>query len=116
MVWLLRLALGVGLTFALGSAPANAAGDDIAVLVASAAVAHNVSPQWMVRVAWCESRFDPFAVSPDGSNLGLFQLNRHGLLPAFYARGYDNPFDPAQSANFAAERFAAGESGAWSCA
>src|SRR5262245_19275732 len=27
-------------------------------------------------IAWCESRFNFRAVSPDGSNLGAFQINR----------------------------------------
>ena len=26
-------------------------------------------------VVWCESRFDPSAISPDGSNIGLWQIN-----------------------------------------
>ena len=28
-----------------------------------------------LEVAWCESRFEPNAVSPDGQNFGLFQVN-----------------------------------------
>ena len=33
-------------------------------------------------VLWCESRGDPNAVSPDGQNVGLFQLNIiHGYYP-----------------------------------
>ena len=33
-------------------------------------------------VLWCESRGDPSAVSPDGQNIGLFQLNLiHGYYP-----------------------------------
>ena len=33
-------------------------------------------------VAWCESRFNPQAVSPDGQNVGVFQVNLvHGYYP-----------------------------------
>lgn len=114
----MKLAIaGAGLVVALLAAPAAGhADDDIPQLVTSTAIAHGVNPGWMLRTAWCESRYNRYAVSPDGSNIGLFQLNRHGKLPVFFARGYDDPWDPAQQSNFAAEQFAAGQSGVWTCA
>ena len=125
MRWKLRAYAAAFVLLCVVNAPASAdadgdpmfvTGSDVVPLIRSAAVAHNVSPEWMVAVAYCESSLDPFAVSPDGSNLGLFQLNRRGLLPAFYARDYTDVWDPSQQANFAAEQFAAGNARAWSCA
>jgi len=34
-------------------------------------------------VAWCESRHDPAAVSPDGQNWGLMQINESTWRPFF---------------------------------
>jgi hypothetical protein len=115
-MWKLKVALATALVVMCVPTAVRARNNDVVELIQLAAVAHHVSPSWMVSIARCESTLDPFAVSPDGSNLGLFQLNRYGLLPAFYARGYDNPFDPAQESNFTAEQLAAGHASAWSCA
>src|SRR5690348_16056914 len=79
----------------------------IKALVVAAALAHSVSATAMTTVAERESGFDRYATNSEGC-VGLYQLCPWGELRTFYARGYDNPWDPAQSANFAAERFAEG--------
>lgn len=55
-------------------------------------------------VAWCESRLDPTAVSRDGSNHGLFQINR--VHRATFERVTGQPWDtgiyePAHNTRFA---------------
>ena len=89
-------------------------------LIVAAAVAHAVSAPLMVHMAGCESTWNPRAISPDGVNVGLYQLSRYGELPGFIAWAQaqglvPDPLDPAQQANFTAERLAAGAGPAWAC-
>lgn len=79
----------------------------IKALIASAALAHAVSATAMTTVAERESNFRPAVVNSEGC-IGLYQLCPWGELRTFYLRGYDNPTDAAQQANYAAERFAEG--------
>lgn len=72
----------------------------VAALVVLASTAHHVDPQRALGVGRCESGLNQFA--PGG---GLYQLKPYGELPEFYRRGYTNVWDPAQQANFFAERF-----------
>jgi hypothetical protein len=67
----------------------------------------------MLNVAECESTFNQFAVN--GRYKGLYQLGSPGELDTFYERGYDNPWDPSQQANFVAERFSEGSFTPWTC-
>ncbi len=66
-------------------------------------------------VANCESRMDERAVGQAGE-LGLFQLHPAGLLPAFYAVGYDDAFSAPQQIAFVAAYTAENGWWAWTCA
>ena len=103
----------------LGSvAPATAQAADldwIAEIIMDRATAHGVSGRWLISVAHCESGWNPWAIGSAGEK-GLFQLHPRGELLGFYRRGYTDPFDVYEAADFTALRFAEGASGAWTCA
>ncbi|MBI4491683.1 MAG: transglycosylase SLT domain-containing protein [Chloroflexi bacterium] len=84
-------------------------------LVVGAAERYGIDPLVLANVAFCESRLDPAAVGDGGYSYGLFQLYRWGLLPEFYRRGYIDPFDPRQAADFAAWMFRRGLAWNWTC-
>ena len=87
----------------------------IVATIQEAAARHGVSAARLVQVARCESRLDPNAVGRAGE-LGVLQLHPRGELLTFYARGFSDPFNVAQAAEFTAQRFAEGAARAWSCA
>jgi len=75
---------------------------------------------YLQRVARCESiNYRPDVVyGPTrgrAGEIGLFQLHPRGLLPLFFARGFTDPWDPMQQAEFATWAFGAGLSRNWSC-
>jgi hypothetical protein len=89
---------------------------DIEAIIREAASRHGADPDQMLRVAWCESRFNASAYNPSGAS-GLFQFMprtwsansvRAGLAGA-------SPFDPVAAANVAAWMFARGSANLWSC-
>ena len=107
---LLALILGAGVANASSLRELNEP------IVRERAEAHGVSPSLLTAVADCETghTWNPRSVGRLGE-LGLFQLLPAGELRGFYARGYVDPFDPWESADYAAGRFAEGAAGAWSC-
>lgn len=68
----------------------------------------------MLRVAWCESRLNPRAVSP-GGHVGLFQFERGTWagLPGRYA--HRDPFSAKWNALAAAYAWSVGRKNEWSC-
>jgi hypothetical protein len=83
--------------------------------IAEASAEIGVDYDWLYRVVRCEDpTFDPYAVGRQGE-LGPAQLHPRGLLPKFYALGYDDPFSPYQALRFMAQEFSYGRSYAWSC-
>jgi soluble lytic murein transglycosylase-like protein len=69
-----------------------------------------------MRVAYCESRYNPGAYNASGAS-GLFQF-----LPSTWAAnsvragfGGTSPFDPVAAANVAAWMFARGQAYQWVC-
>ena len=69
-----------------------------------------------VAVATCESGLDPKAVSPGGSNWGLFQINRIHE-PTLKAMGYSwsQITDPLVNSKLAYKIYASSGWKAWSC-
>lgn len=85
-------------------------------IIVDRANAWGVDPAEMIAVANCESNLDPSAVGDHGDSVGLFQIDANGgLADQFWAEGYSSRYDAWESADFAAEQFAAGNASAWSC-
>jgi len=100
----------------VGTKPAPAP-SDIESIIRSAAATWGADPNQLLRVAWCESRYNPNVVNARSGASGLFQF-----MPATWAAnsvraGYAGAsvFDPVASANVAAYMFAHGQAGQWSC-
>ena len=98
--------------------PASEPVADVPTLIVQAAGRWGVSAQRMLRIAWCESRLNPGAVSPWGDR-GTFQFNkvtweeqapRHGL-----PRDFGAAFDPALNVELAAALLAKGQGYRWAC-
>ena len=64
-------------------------------------------------VAWCESRHDPSAVSPDGQNLGLFQI--HAPSHASKLRPDESLLDPVVNVRVAYEIWRDQSWAPWAC-
>ena len=63
----------------------------------------------MMRIIACESHGDENAVSPDGANVGAYQINRvHGY-------SYEEMTDPAISTEIAHDVWLSQGYGAWAC-
>jgi hypothetical protein len=100
----------------VGTKPAPAPGD-IESIIRTAAATWGADPNQLLRVAWCESRYNPNVVNARSGAAGLFQF-----MPATWAAnsvraGYAGAsvFDPVASANVAAYMFRNGQAGQWSC-
>jgi len=100
----------------VGTKPAPAP-SDIESIIRTAAATWGADPNQLLRVAWCESRYNPNVVNARSGASGLFQF-----MPATWAAnsvraGYAGAsvFDPVASANVAAYMFAHGQAGQWTC-
>jgi hypothetical protein len=77
---------------------------DSQAAIAMAAAEHGVSQPLLWCIAYYETggTFDPYAVGDGGESWGLFQLHRRGLRSTFHNWGYQDAFDPYESADFTA--------------
>ena len=88
--------------------------------IQEAAARWDVSAWALERTLRCESMNYSWAVIT-GQRLGLAgekgiaQLHPQGMLPVFYAMGYDTPYSVWQAVDFVARMFAAGEAHQWTC-
>lgn len=83
---------------------------DVQEIIIQAANSHGVDPNWLLRVAACESGFNIYAHNPSGAT-GLFQF----MPSTFYGNGGTDIYSATDQANIAAKMFAAGQSGQWVC-
>lgn len=100
----------------VGTKPAPAPAD-IESVIRSAAAVWGADANQLLRVAWCESRYNPLAYNARSGASGLFQF-----MPATWAAnsaraGYGGAsvFDPVASANTAAFMFHSGQAWQWAC-
>jgi uncharacterized protein YabE (DUF348 family) len=95
--------------------PSGAA--EIEAIIREAAAAQGANADQLLRVAYCESRYNPGAYNAWSGASGLFQF-----MPATWAAnsvragfGGASVWDPVASANVAAYMFRLGQSGQWVC-
>lgn len=94
--------------------PTGAAG--IEAIIRDAAAAQGADSEQLLRVAYCESRFNPSAYNVSGAS-GLFQFMPSTWAANSVRAGYAGAsvFDPVASANVAAWMFARGQAFQWVC-
>ena len=97
--------------------PAPPAPGDIAAIIRAAADKYGVSADTLLRVAYCESRYDPLAYNSVLGASGLFQIIPGTWRANSAAAGYGGAsvWDPVANANVAAWMFAHGQAGQWAC-
>jgi len=90
---------------------------DVRAIVAASARRHGVDVAQLLRVTWCESRFDPSAVNPESGAAGALQF-----MPATWAAnsvryGWPgaSPHDPYAASDVAAQMFRDHQSYQWEC-
>jgi soluble lytic murein transglycosylase-like protein len=81
--------------------------------IAKAAKKYNQSKKAMVRVARCESSFDPCAVNRSGPYYGLYQFLKSTWKSTPY--GNHNIFDPKAQAMAAGWMWQQGRKNEWAC-
>lgn len=84
----------------------------IEAIIRAAAARWNVSGDWMVKIARCESGLNPRAYNPSGPYYGLFQF----LASTFRGNGGTDIWDPNQQAEITAKMLAHGQAWQWGCA
>jgi hypothetical protein len=102
----------------VGTKPAvpAAAPADIEAIIRAAAARWGADPTQLLRVAWCESRYNPSAYNASGAS-GLFQFMPRTWAANSVRAGYSGAsvWDPVASANTAAYMFRNGQAWQWSC-
>jgi hypothetical protein len=109
----------VGATAAAATAaapppPANVPAGSVQDIIVAAFTPYGpAAVQWGLRVARCESGYNPRALNPAGPYYGLFQF----LMSTFRNTPYGGQdiFDPVANASAAAWKYGHGGSGAWGC-
>ena len=114
--WIIGAACALALL--AGTHPAAmAAGPDVPSLLHNAAVRYHIDEARFRRIAWCESRFNPFAISR-GGHKGVFQFAARTWQWASAAAGYSgaSPFSAEANVYTAAWLMAQpGGSAHWTC-
>lgn len=90
---------------------------DIDSVIRSAAAAWGADPGQLLRVAWCESRYDPLAYNVRSGASGLFQFMPGTWAANSVRAGYAGAsvFDAVANANVAAYMFSHSQAWQWAC-
>ncbi|HEX6349883.1 MAG TPA: transglycosylase SLT domain-containing protein [Candidatus Dormibacteraeota bacterium] len=94
-------------------APAPPAGSIQAIIVSACSPYGQATVDWCLRVAKCESGYNPNAVNGAGPYYGLFQFLTSTFSHTPY--GNQNIFDPYYNAAAAAWKYSVSGGGAWGC-
>lgn len=97
--------------------PPPPAGGDIEAIIRDAAARWGADPTQLLRVAYCESHYNPSAYNASSGASGLFQFLARTWAANSVRAGYGGAsvFDPVANANTAAYMFSIGQAGQWSC-
>jgi G5 domain/Transglycosylase SLT domain len=90
---------------------------DIEAVIRAAAAAWGADPIQLLRVAWCESRYNALAYNARSGASGLFQFIPTTWAANSVRAGYTGAsvFDPVANANVAAYMFSRGQAWQWAC-
>ncbi|HKW78600.1 MAG TPA: G5 domain-containing protein [Candidatus Limnocylindria bacterium] len=90
---------------------------EIDAIIRAAAADWGADADQLLRVAWCESRYNPSAYNASSGASGLFQFMAATWTANSARAGYGGAsvFDPVASANTAAFMFSIGQSRQWAC-
>ena len=90
---------------------------EIAAIIRAAAAKYGVDPETLLRVAYCESRYDPLAYNGILGASGLFQIipGTWRANSALAGYGGASVWDPVANANVAAWMWSTGKSRQWAC-
>ena len=101
----------------LSCAELRAQSPEVAGAIHAAAVRHGVSESWLLRTAWCESRYLPWATSR-GGHRGLMQFADSTWRWMSSQAGWwgASPYNAWAAADVAAWAFSRGMASHWSCA
>lgn len=94
----------------------GAATVDIPALIIQASFRYGLEPDRMLRIAWCESRWNPSAVGRGGAT-GVFQFMWYTWRWASVAAGYADasPYDPVANIEVASWLMATEGARHWTC-
>ena len=97
--------------------PAPPPPGEIAAIIRAAAAKYGVEEELLLRVAYCESRYDPLAYNGVLGASGLFQIIPGTWRAYSVYAGYAGAsvWDPVANANVAAWMFQHGEARQWAC-
>ena len=97
--------------------PAPPPPGEIAAIIQAAADKYGVSAETLLRVAYCESRYDPLAYNGILGASGLFQIIPGTWRANSVRAGYGGAsvWDPVANANVAAWMFSQGQARQWAC-
>ncbi len=97
--------------------PAPPAPAEIAAIIRAAAAKYGVDAEQLLRVAYCESRYDPSAYNGILGASGLFQIIPGTWAANSVRAGYGGAsvWDPVANANVAAWMFSRGQAYQWAC-
>ncbi len=86
-------------------------------IIRTAADAWGADADQLLRVAWCESRYNPSAYNSSSGTSGLFQFKSGTWAANSIRAGYAGAsvFDPVANANTAAYMFGVGQARQWAC-
>lgn len=89
---------------------------DVPALIIGASLRYGLDPERMLRVAWCESRWNPHALGPGGAS-GVFQFMWYTWSWASVDAGYAgaSPFDPVANIEVASWLMATQGPRHWTC-
>ena len=100
-------------TPAAAPAPAAPAGSIQAIIVSACSPYGQATVDWCLRVAKCESGYNPNAYNPAGPYYGLFQFAMTTFKNTPY--GNQNIYDAYYNAAAAAWKYSVSGGGAWGC-
>jgi hypothetical protein len=97
--------------------PAPPPPSEIAAIIRAAADKYGVDPEQLLRIAYCESRYDPLAYNGILGASGLFQIIPGTWLANSVPAGYGGAsvWDPVANANVAAWMISRGGASQWAC-